>query len=201
MVPKKLSLGFGFWPPCTSAAVKNRSDKLGAAAPAERTEGAMELLSAAVKTYDVGGSRGEVALSGEDVVTADGCDAMISTVPVVKSLEELMSQVASTRSCLPKLEEFKVEGTSELEHVFGHEDETDTLTEEDKVRPKPKRLELLQLPSLVRFSTMGNHFMFPPWLNAVVEDCPNTTFRFTVNMNILMQAYTQVNTRIKGVAI
>ncbi|KAK8975521.1 hypothetical protein V6N11_034529 [Hibiscus sabdariffa] len=51
-----------------SATAANSSDNLGAAAPAERTEDAMELLSAAVKTVDVGSSQGEAALSEEAAV-------------------------------------------------------------------------------------------------------------------------------------
>ncbi|XVF03895.1 hypothetical protein REPUB_Repub05bG0032800 [Reevesia pubescens] len=93
---------------------------------------------------------------------------------------------------LPQLEEFKVEGASELEQVFGHEDEANTIAEEDMVLPKLRRLELLQLPSLVSFSPSGYHFMFPSWdVTAIVEDCPKMIICFTVDVNNLMQGRTQ----------
>ncbi|XWS09808.1 hypothetical protein CRYUN_Cryun39dG0021000 [Craigia yunnanensis] len=94
---------------------------------------------------------------------------------------------------LPNLEEFKVEGASELEQVFGHEEEANTIDEKYKLLPKLRRLELLQLPNLVSFSPLCNHFMFQLWFNAtaIIEDCPNMTLCFTVDVNNLMQARTQ----------
>ncbi|KAK8676788.1 hypothetical protein V6N13_142351 [Hibiscus sabdariffa] len=99
--------------------------------------------------------------------------------------------LSGARSLL-KLEELRVEGSSELKHVFGLEYETSTVTEEDMVLPNLKRLELLQLPSLDRFSPLGYHFMFPSWsVAAVVKDCPAMTMCFTVNVSNLMEARTQ----------
>lgn len=93
---------------------------------------------------------------------------------------------------LRELKELKVEGSAELEQVFGHEDEANTIDKDDRVLPGLKRLELLQLPNLVSFSPY--QFMFPSWLNVIKEDCPNMTICFTVNVNNLVQGRTQVNT-------
>ncbi|TYI31967.1 hypothetical protein ES332_A04G024200v1 [Gossypium tomentosum] len=60
------------------------------------------------------------------------------------------------------------------------------------VLPKLKRLELLQLPSLVCFSPLGYHFMFPRFnVTTAMENCPNMTMCFTVDVNNLMHARTQ----------
>ncbi|KAH1063255.1 hypothetical protein J1N35_028242 [Gossypium stocksii] len=99
--------------------------------------------------------------------------------------------ISNASLCLPIPEEFKVEESFELEHVFRHEDETNTVTEEDMVHPKLKRLELLQLPSLVYFSPLGYHFMFPRLnVTTVMENCPSMTMCFTVDVNNLTQART-----------
>ncbi|XVF77482.1 hypothetical protein PTKIN_Ptkin14bG0047700 [Pterospermum kingtungense] len=90
---------------------------------------------------------------------------------------------------LQELEELKVEGSSQLEQVFGHEDEANTIDKEDMVLPMLKSLKLLQLPNLVSFSPY--HFMFPSWLDAIIEDCPNMTMCFTVFVNNLMLGRTQ----------
>ncbi|KAG8492598.1 hypothetical protein CXB51_010025 [Gossypium anomalum] len=98
-----------------------------------------------------------------------------------------------------QLKELNLRGCDELEqiiaknqHVFRHEDETNTVIEEDMVLPKLKRLELLQLPSLVCFGPLGYHFMFPRFnVSTAMENCPNMTMCFTVDVNNLMHARTQ----------
>ncbi|XVE50610.1 hypothetical protein DITRI_Ditri01bG0177200 [Diplodiscus trichospermus] len=110
----------------------------------------------------------------------------------IKSCKKLKCVFPISAACgLPKLEELKIEDAYRLKQVFGHEDEANTIDEEDVVLPKLRKLELLQLPNLVSFSPLSYHFMFPSPLSVIVEDCPNMTMCLTVDENNLMQARTQ----------
>ncbi|XWS27857.1 hypothetical protein CRYUN_Cryun25bG0015500 [Craigia yunnanensis] len=108
-----------------------------------------------------------------------------------QQLQQIKMFPISAAHGLPKLEEFKVEGASELEHVFGNEDEANIIDREDMVLPKLRRLELLQLQSLVSFCPLDYLLMFSSWFTAIVEDCPRMTMCFAVDRNNLIEGRRQ----------
>ncbi|XVE61131.1 hypothetical protein DITRI_Ditri06bG0015000 [Diplodiscus trichospermus] len=94
--------------------------------------------------------------------------------------------------CLLKLEEFKIEGASRLEQIFGHGDETD-LKEDQKemVLPQLKQLFLRRLPSLARFIAECYHFVFPTLEYLEVKECSKITASFIVHSDSALSMHAQ----------
>ncbi|TYG71539.1 hypothetical protein ES288_D05G405000v1 [Gossypium darwinii] len=67
--------------------------------------------------------------------------------------------------------------------------------EEEKVIRLPQlcSLELVELPNLVSFSTVGYHFVFQSLRYLKVKGCPNATTRFSVDSKQSVHAKTQVH--------
>ncbi|XP_022766684.1 probable disease resistance protein At4g27220 [Durio zibethinus] len=97
----------------------------------------------------------------------------------------------SVAHCLLNLEEFKVEGASKLEQIFGHEDETDLKDGKEMVLPQLKRLFLKRLPSLIRFIPECYHFVFPTLEYLEVKECSKITTSFLVHSDSACSMHAQ----------
>ncbi|KAK1548820.1 hypothetical protein Q3G72_009996 [Acer saccharum] len=98
-------------------------------------------------------------------------------------LKTLFPAVTIARSGLQKLKALIVESSSQLEELFEHKDEADMTSDKEMVLPQLEKLTLQQLASLINFSHVGYHFIFPSLSRLVVTECPKLTTRFSIDQN------------------
>ncbi|KAL5802858.1 hypothetical protein ACOSQ4_031163 [Xanthoceras sorbifolium] len=91
--------------------------------------------------------------------------------------------VSIARSGLQKLTSLEVEETFQLEELFGHEDEADTVGDREIVMSRLEKLILVHLVSLINFCPSGYHFIFQSLSELVVTECPKITTKFSVDQN------------------
>ncbi|KAK4852577.1 hypothetical protein QYF36_025166 [Acer negundo] len=109
-------------------------------------------------------------------------------------LKTLFPAVTIARSGLQKLRTLYIRGSFQLEELFGHKDEADMTSDDDRemVLPRLEELTLEQLGSLVNFCPVGYHFIFPSLSRLFVTKCPKITTRFSVDQNRSVHAEAKV---------
>ncbi|OMO58221.1 Disease resistance protein [Corchorus olitorius] len=96
---------------------------------------------------------------------------------------------------LQRLKDIRISKARKLEQVFGCEDKADAKDndhqEAETVLPKLGRLDLEELPSLISFSSLDYHFLFPSLWTLKVRDCRQMTTSFSIDLQSCAHAKPQ----------
>ncbi|OMP12122.1 Disease resistance protein [Corchorus olitorius] len=106
---------------------------------------------------------------------------------------------------LRRLYEMRISKASKLERVFGCEDKADAkdhVHQEETVLQLPQLgiLFLEELPSLISFSSVDYHFLFPDLYRLKVSDCPQMTTTYSIDSQSCAHAKPQASQQIEDSA-
>ncbi|OMO81260.1 Disease resistance protein [Corchorus capsularis] len=106
---------------------------------------------------------------------------------------------------LQRLREISISKASKLERVFGSGEDKDHVHQVEKVPqlPQLRWLILEELPSLISFSSVDYHFLFPLLYQLKVSDCPQMTTTYSIDSQSRAHAkpQTQVSQQFKDSCI